>query len=152
MTAPTFNYPYMRIYPEMENTQLFWTSHIYATLKILNGLCYVTNACAFFQFIVEEALQSGLMACYVAQKQHNLFKALPTLEHLYTKTLVSLVVFNRTAGDIAFWCKIPFEMFAKATRLCALTYAATLHVDIENAVSRAYFKQYLGLDPVYTNY
>ena len=93
---------------------------------VIQGLTYLTNAVAFYNFIMEEGIQSGIMGCYLAKQQGMLFHALKIVEQMENHTIPQLERFNSIWGHMAFWCKIPFDDFAKAARMSCKIYRAIM--------------------------
>lgn len=91
-------------------------------IPIIEGMEYVTNAAAFYQFILEEAIQSELMACFICSKVKGNFHNWKVLDQLENHTIPHLEAFNSTWAFLAFWCQPPFEQFAKASRLACKVY------------------------------
>jgi hypothetical protein len=86
----------------------------------------LTDAVAFYQFILEEAIQSGVMGCYLARQQNKPILSVPILDQLENHTIPALKKFNQFWGHLAFWCQPAFDDFRKAAEMSVRIYRATL--------------------------
>ena len=93
-------------------------------LPILQTANKTAGAACFVQFVLEEAVQGGLMACYIAQKMRRPGEAAIVESHLENVTLPLLEGLTDSVSFLAPWAQPAFEDFAKAGYLAVKIYKA----------------------------
>ena len=96
---------------------------------IIEGITSFVTAVTFYQFIMEEACQTGFMGVYLAYKNGKPHKAQALLEHLKTITIPHLYEVNRTYGMLNYWNRHAFYCFTLAAWMAWQAYQVNLPAD-----------------------
>lgn len=109
-------------------------------VPVIHGLMYVANAVCFYQFILEEAIQSGVLGVYLIKKARRDGKAAAVLEELESKTIPALRDFNKYWAHLAPWAKWAFRDFALAGELSVAVAKAGVKQDAAPPIPKKYEK------------
>jgi plastocyanin len=82
---------------------------------ILIPLQYATGIVTYYQFILEETVQSGLMGCYIADNQGHISVMDKVIDRLERVTVPKLHDYNKKYGFLAFYNKGAFNAFRVAS-------------------------------------
>ena len=93
-----------------------------AWIVALYGLEYALGIITFYQFILEEAIQGGCMACYIGKKYDKIGTMDPVIDRLENHTIPRLEDYNNTWGYIAIYNRGAFQAFIKASKLAVRAY------------------------------
>jgi len=97
--------------------------YIIVELKLLLfGVKYVIGIITFYQFLLEEAIQAGLMACYINTVIRKQGRTAAIIEQLKNHTIPALEEYNRDWGYIALFNREAFRVYAIAARLAVRAY------------------------------
>ena len=88
----------------------------------LYSLQYASGIVTYYQFILEETVQSGLMGCYIAANAGHISLMDKVIDRLERETLPKLEHYNKKWGFLAFFNKGAFEAFTKAGKLAVEVY------------------------------
>nr|AAU84206.1 hypothetical protein GZ37D1_53 [uncultured archaeon GZfos37D1] len=85
-------------------------------------LQYATGIVTYYQFILEETIQSGLMGCYIGNKYGHISLMDKVIERLNSTTIPALHEYNRGWGYFAYYNKQAFDCFWKAAKVAVWAY------------------------------
>lgn len=88
----------------------------------LYSLQYASGIVTYYQFILEETLQSGLMGCYIAANNGHIGLMDKVIDRLERVTIPKLEAYNKKWGFLAFYNQGSFKAFIKAGKLAVETY------------------------------
>lgn len=86
-------------------------------VPVLMGMQYVANAVCFYQFIMEEGIQAGVLGIYLTKKIKKQGHAAQIIEQLESNTIPALKHFNEFWGYLAPWVQPAFADFVKAAEI-----------------------------------
>jgi regulator of sigma D len=89
---------------------------------VLFPLQYATGIATYYQFILEETVQSGLMGCYIAANNGHISVMDKVIDRLERVTLPALHDYNKLWGYLAAYNQGAFDTFWKAGKLAVKTY------------------------------
>ena len=93
-----------------------------AAIPPLYALQYASGIVTYYQFILEETLQSGLMGCYIAANAGHIGLMDKVIDRLERETIPKLEAYNKKWGFLAFYNQGSFDAFIKAGKLAVEVY------------------------------
>jgi len=85
-------------------------------------LKFATGIATYYQFLLEETIQSGLMGCYLGGKYGHISMMDKVIDRLERVTIPALENYNKKYGFLAFYNIGAFEAFYKAGKIAVEVY------------------------------
>jgi len=89
---------------------------------VLDVIQDVRGSIAMYLFIVEEAIQTAGMACYLLHKHKKLEECRETAQYILDNIINPAIDFNNRYGAIAYPLNMAYDVFYKSAKTSMETY------------------------------